>query len=91
MNDYHTEKRLENGGILRMHSWISDTLAPGRRMYILELAVPGNSKVCMPSDFDKHSARVPDWYRQIKTVDDFAGILAEVEHTSAESLLKLLE
>ncbi len=71
---YLEGKRLD-GAMLRLKTWVSDFIEPGRRMFELEL-VRGNGGASLTTQFptryeDYNRAQVQGFYEEISSIDDF--------------------
>lgn len=73
--EYPNEKTLEKGVTLRLKTWVSDFICPGRRMYQLELVTdsPRCTTTCQfPTNFEDYNARhVRRMYDTVNSVEDF--------------------
>ena len=73
-------KVLDENCVLVMHSWTSDMVSPGRRMYALKLfdKDAGYFTSGFPSNYEDYTeAKIRDLYDEIKTKADFYRKMAE--------------
>jgi hypothetical protein len=79
--DCIAEKKLKNGTTLRLQTWISDVIRPGKRMY--QLALTEGSPGCQltiqfPTNYEHFTeAQVRGMYKSIKSREDLVKIMDE--------------
>ena len=71
---YLDEKQLTDGSTLKLKTWVSDHVEPGRRMYQLEL-VGGGLTTQFPTSFEDYTETdVRGFYESINSRNDFTRI-----------------
>ena len=73
------EKNLEDGNKLRLKTWVSDVISPGKRMFQLDFLIQDGEHVCgtiqFPTRYECFSEnQIRDMYDAVRTKEDFDGL-----------------
>ncbi|PIU30329.1 hypothetical protein COT07_01305 [Candidatus Woesearchaeota archaeon CG07_land_8_20_14_0_80_44_23] len=74
---YVAEKQLKDGTVLKLKTWVSDSIMPGKRMYQLAL-VEGPLTMQFPTNYEDYTEKqVREIYESVKSKADFEMVIEE--------------
>jgi hypothetical protein len=84
---YIAEKQLEDGTVLKLKTWVSDSIMPGKRMYQLAL-VEGPLTIQFPTNYEDYTKKqVRGIYESVKSKADFERVIEEHKRKREEENL----
>jgi len=82
---------LKDGTVLKLKTWVSDSIRPGKRMYQLAL-VEGPLTIQFPTNYEDYTEKqVREIYESVKSKADFVFVIEEHKRKREEENLPFPE